>query len=168
MAGNKLARFIRHRLWDEADARRALPREALARLAARVAASELTHSGQIRICVEASLPLRYLRNNATPRQRAVVLFGKLGVWDTEHNNGVLIYLLLAERAIELVADRGLHAQAAVWPELVARLSTALKQGEFEKGLNEAVDAVGALLAAEFARAPDQAVRNELSDEVLLL
>ena len=164
----RFSRFLKHRLWDEADAARALPADARTRLAARVAASELTHSGQIRICVEASLPLRYLRNNATPRQRAVVLFGKLGVWDTEHNNGVLIYLLLAERAIEVVADRGLHAQADVWPGLVAGLSAAFKQGRFEEGLSEAVDAVGALLAAEFARTPGQAVRNELSDEVVLL
>jgi len=168
MGSSKFARFFKHRIWDEADARRAVPAEARSRLAARVAASEKTHSGQIRVCVEASLPLRYLRHGATARQRAVVLFGKLGVWDTEHNNGVLIYLLLAERAIEVVADRGLHARADVWPGLVAGLSAALKQDRFEEGLAEAVDAVGALLAAEFARTPGQPVRNELSDEVVLL
>ena len=165
---NKFTRFFKHRLWDEADARRALPLEARTRLAARVAANEETHSGQIRICVEASLPLRYLRGNATARQRAVVLFGKLGVWDTEHNNGVLIYLLLAERAIEVVADRGLQAHAEAWPGLVAGLSAALKQGRFEVGLGQAVDAVGDLLAREFPRTAGQAVRNELSDEVVLL
>ena len=83
----------------------------------RVAASEARHSGQIRICVEAGLPFSYLWRHVRRgvplrqviRQRAVTMFGKLRVWDTERNNGVLIYLLLAEHAIELVADRGLNA-----------------------------------------------------------
>ena len=83
---------------------------ALARLQARVAASEATHSGEIRLCIEAGLPLSYLRRRATARERAVAMFGKLRVWDTAHNNGVLIYLLLAEHAIEIVADRGLSAR----------------------------------------------------------
>ena len=73
-----------------------------------MAASERRHSGEIRVCVEAGLPLSYLWRDATARERAVTMFGKLRVWDTEHNNGVLIYLLLAEHAIEIVADRGLN------------------------------------------------------------
>src|SRR5439155_17490452 len=89
---------------------------ALQRAQQRVAASETGHSGEIRVCVEAGLPWSYLRRHATPRERAVAMFGKLRVWDTEHNNGVLIYLLLAEHAIEIVADRGLsrHVAAAQW------------------------------------------------------
>jgi uncharacterized membrane protein len=164
----KLGRFITHRLWDEADARRALPRDALARLAGHIATSEQTHHGQIRICVEASLPLRHLRQHATARQRAVLLFGKLGVWDTEHNNGVLIYLLLADRAIEVVADRGLHASADEWQALVAQLSTALKAGRFEQGLHEAVDAVGALLQREFPRQAGEPGNDELPNDVVVL
>ena len=165
----RVSRFLKHRLWDERDSRRVLPAESLTRLAARIAASEATHSGQIRICVEASLPLRYLRQQATARQRAVTLFGKLGVWDTEHNNGVLIYLLLAERAIEVVADRGLRAQADAWAPLVASLRTALQAGRFEEGLNESVDAVGTLLQREFPLAAgQQAGPNELSNEVVVL
>ena len=111
---NKLKVFLRHLWLDASDARRAIPPDMLQRLAQRVAASERRHSGEIRLCVEASLPASYLwRLNAqTPmrtltRQRAVTMFGKLRVWDTEHNNGVLIYLLLAEHAIEIVADRRL-------------------------------------------------------------
>ena len=103
-----LPRLLKHRLLDEGDARRMLGKDALARIEARVAASEKRHSGEIRVVVEAGLPLSYLRRAATPRDRAVALFGKLGVWDTERNNGVLIYLLLAEHAIEIVADRGLN------------------------------------------------------------
>ena len=89
---------------------------ALERVQARVAASETGHSGEIRVCVEAGLPWSYLRRNATPRERAISMFGKLRVWDTEYNNGVLIYLLVAEHAIEIVADRGLarRVDAAAW------------------------------------------------------
>ncbi|MEP7302878.1 MAG: TPM domain-containing protein, partial [Caldimonas sp.] len=90
-----LARLLKHRLVDEGDTRRALPDAALRRIEAHVAASEARHSGQIRVCVEAGLPFGYLRRGATARERAVAMFAKLRVWDTEHNNGVLIYLLLA-------------------------------------------------------------------------
>ena len=97
--GSKLARIWRHLWLDESDTRKAISREAAERLKHRVAASEQRHTGQVRICIEAALPLSYLWRNETPRQRAIAVFGKLRVWDTEHNNGVLIYLLLAERAI---------------------------------------------------------------------
>ena len=168
MAMGKLGRFIKHRLWDERDARRALPADALTRLAERIAASEQTHSGQIRICVEASLPLRYLRQQASARQRALALFGKLGVWDTEHNNGVLIYLLLAEHAIEVVADRGLRAQDGAWKPMVEQLRTALKAGRFEEGLNGAVDAASGVLQSEFPREAGTGRGNELPNEVVVL
>ena len=87
---------------------RTRPPTAVERLRERVAASERRHSGEIRICVEAGLPLSYLWRGLSARDRAITMFGKLRVWDTEHNNGVLIYLLLAEHAIEIVADRGLE------------------------------------------------------------
>ena len=92
----QLLRLLRHRWFDDTDLRRALPADALARVEARVAASELHHSGEIRVSVEAGLPLSYLWRGLRARDRALTLFGKLRVWDTEHNNGVLIYLLLAE------------------------------------------------------------------------
>ena len=116
---NRLLRILKHRWFDERDAQRALGRDGLKRLQARVAASERRHSGEIRICVEAGLPLSYLWRSASARERAVAMFGKLRVWDTEHNNGVLIYLLLADHAIELVADRGLnhHVSAGQWKEI---------------------------------------------------
>ena len=101
-----LVRLLKHRRVDETDAARLLGDGALKRIEARVAASESRHSGEIRVCIEAGLPLSYLRREAPVRERAVTMFGKLRVWDTAHNNGVLIYLLLAEHAIEIVADRG--------------------------------------------------------------
>lgn len=160
-----LSRLLRHRWLDEADARRALGPDALARLHARVQASERAHGGEIRISVEAGLPLSYLWRDLTARDRAVTLFGKLRVWDTEHNNGVLIYLLLAERAIEIVADRGLarHVSPAQWQALIAGMREAFRAGRFEDGLAQAVDAVDALLRRHFPLQAGQANPNELPD-----
>ena len=162
---NRLLRILRHRWIDETDARRALDDAALARLAERVRASESRHSGEIRLCVEAGLPLSYLWRSAPPRERALSMFGKLRVWDTEHNNGVLIYLLLAEHAIEIVADRGLsrHVPPAQWHELTRDMSAAFKAGRFEDGLGAAIDAVEGLLLQHFALAEGEANPNELPD-----
>ena len=159
----RLTRILKHRWTDETDTRRALGADALQRLEARVAASESGHSGEIRLCVEAGLPLSYLWRGASARQRAVALFGKMGVWDTEHNNGVLIYLLLAEHAIEIVADRGLTrcVPKGQWDGLVANMREAFRAGRFEPGLNEAVDAVDRLLRQHFSLAPGQSNPNEL-------
>ena len=160
-----LTRLLKHRRFDERDAQRMLGAGALERIGARVAASELQHSGEIRVCVEAGLPWSYLRRGASARERAVAMFGKLRVWDTEHNNGVLIYLLIAEHAIEIVADRGLarRVDAAEWQRITATMKTAFQRGEFEAGLNQAVDAVDALLREHFALAPGEINPNELPD-----
>ncbi len=165
MAG-MIQRFLRHRWLDEADTRRAIPPELLERLRRRVAASEKRHSGEVRIHVEAGLPTSYLLRHATARERAVALFGKLRVWDTEHNNGVLIYLLLAEHAIEIVADRGLnqHVTAGEWQAIVARMGAAFRERRFEDGLTQALEEVSALLVAHFPLAAGQTNPNELPDE----
>jgi uncharacterized membrane protein len=160
-----LPRLIRHRMVDEGDARRVLNRGALARIEARVAASEKRHSGEIRVMVEAGLPLSYLRRGASARDRAVAMFGKLGVWDTERNNGVLVYLLLAERAIEIVADRGLkeHVASAEWTAIAESMQSAFRNGDFEGGLAHAIDAVNDLLVRHFALRPGDHDINELPD-----
>jgi uncharacterized membrane protein len=162
---NRLLRLLKHRRLDESDARRLLGDGASARIQARVAASEARHSGEIRVCIEAGLPLSYLRRDAAVRERAVMMFGKLRVWDTEHNNGVLIYVLLAEQAIEIVADRGLakKVDSGEWQRVAATMSDAFRAGRFEEGVNQAIDAVGALLCAHFALAPGEANPNELPD-----
>lgn len=161
----KLQRILRHRWIDESDTRKAVPPELVERLTRRVAASERRHSGEVRICVEAGLPLSYLWRGATARERAVAMFGKLRVWDTEHNNGVLIYLLLAEHAIEIVADRGLsrHVPPAEWQAIVARMGSAFREGRFEDGLTQALEEVSALLVAHFPQAEGTPNPNELPD-----
>ena len=178
---NKLKVFLRHLWLDASDARRAIPPDMLQRLAQRVAASERRHSGEIRLCVEASLPTSYLwRLNAqTPmrtltRQRAVTMFGKLRVWDTEHNNGVLIYLLLAEHAIEIVADRGVarHVSPAQWQAMVARMASAFRDKRYEDGLTQALEETSAVLMEHFAldgaTGAQQDNPNELPDNPLLI
>jgi uncharacterized membrane protein len=166
---DRLQRLLRHRWLDEADTRRAIPPELVQRLARRVAASEQQHTGEIRIYVEAGLPASYIWDRCSPRQRAVAMFGKLRVWDTEQNNGVLIYLLLAERAIEIVADRGLgrHVSDLQWQQIVQEMGNAFAAGRHEEGLGKAVDAVNALLLQHFPAQPGAANPNELPDEPVL-
>ena len=149
---------------------RAFPPALLERLAQRVAASERRHTGQVRICVEGGLPLSYLWRGADARERAVMAFGKLRVWDTEHNNGVLIYLLLAEHAIEIVADRGLARAVPpqAWQAMATHLEDALRAGRHEDGLTDALAEVSALLVRHFP-APEGglATGNELPDQPVI-
>ncbi|HYF44275.1 MAG TPA: TPM domain-containing protein [Ramlibacter sp.] len=166
---DKIRRILKHRWLDESDTRRAIPPELVERLTRRVAASEKRHTGEVRIYVEAGLPISYLWRGATPRERAVAVFGKLGIWDTEANNGVLIYLLLAEHAIELVADRGLNAKvdAQEWQRIVQRMGSAFRESRFEDGLTQALEEVSALLVQHFPAAPGGANANELPDAPVL-
>lgn len=156
---NVFVRLLRHLWLDADDARRALGPGALERLEARVQASERRHTGEICVCVEASLPLSYLWRHLrrrTPmaqivRDRAIAQFGKLRVWDTEFNNGVLIYLQLAEHRIEIVDDRGLarHVPDAEWDAALAGVAAQFAAGRYEDGLALAIDAVGAALDRHF-------------------
>ena len=164
---NRFARILKHRLFDDTDTKRALDDAALERLAARVRDSERRHSGEIRISVEAGLPLSYLWQGLSARERAITLFGKLRVWDTEANNGVLIYLLLAEHAIEIVADRGLarHVPAGHWQRVLGDMRDAFRAGRFEQGLLQAVEQVEALLLQHYPLAEGARNPNELPDAV---
>ena len=169
----KLNTILKHLWLDASDAERALSPDMLKRLAKRVAASESRHTGEIRIYVEAALPMSYLwrLGKSSPlttliRQRSVMLFGKLRMWDTENNNGVLIYLQLAEHAIEVVADRGVsrHVQDAEWQAMVERMRQNFQQGRYEDGLTQALEEVSALLVANFPSASMGRASNELPDE----
>jgi uncharacterized membrane protein YgcG len=162
---SRWSRILKHRSFDVHDVRRALGDAAMTRLEARVKASEQRHAGQIRLCIEAALPWSYLWKHLSARDRAVTMFGKLRVWDTQANNGVLIYLLFAERAIEIVADRGLnaHVTPAQWQALVDAMRAPLGAGRFEEGLNRAIDGVETLLQMHFPHQGSGASPNELPD-----
>jgi uncharacterized membrane protein len=166
-------RALRHRWIGESAARRAVPSALAERLARQVAASEARHGGEIRLCVEGGLPASYLWRHvlrrvpigALARQRAAMMFAKLRVWDTEVNNGVLIYVLLAAHHLEIVADRGItrHVAPDQWQAMIAHLSQAFAQGQIEQGLTQAVAEVGAALERHFPLEPGQVKSNELPD-----
>lgn len=160
-------RVLRHWFATDGAAQRALDPAALARIAERVRGSESRHRGEIRICVEGGLPWSYLWKGLRARHRAVTLFGKLRVWDTEENTGVLVYLLLADHAIELLADRGLNARVPpeTWAGIVGRMRETFRAGHFEQGLVQAVESVEALLVEHFPARPGEANPNELPDAV---
>lgn len=172
---NKLLRFFKHRWMDRSDTERAVPDDMAERIARRVAASEGRHTGEVRLCVEASLPLSYLWRIGPEaplaqvvRERAITWFGRLRIWDTEHNNGVLIYVLLAEHAIEFVSDRALarRVSQAQWQSIVDRLGVRLRSGEFEDGLTQALEEVSALLVLDFPAETNAVRPNELPDAVV--
>ena len=163
-----LKRIAKHSGYSAHDAKRAVPAAAQTRLQAKIHLSELRHSGQIRLCVEAALPLGHIWHGLPVRDRAIQLFKKLGVEDTQHHNGVLIYLQLAERKIEIVADHGLnlHASEDAWKQTMARMRGAFQADRFEDGLNFAIDEVTDLLITHF---PNNAAHpNELPDAPVIL
>jgi len=141
---------------------------ALARVEQRIAESERRHSGEIRVCVEAGLPLSYLWRRAPARERALSMFGKLRVWDTEANNGVLIYLLLAERTIEIVADRGIASRVSSdeWETVCRTMEQHFREGRFPEGAVAGIESVGALLARHFPS--EGGDRNEQPNRPVLL
>jgi len=130
---------------------------------------ERRHAGQIRFAVEASLPFGESLRGAQSRERAVGWFGRLGVWDTEHNSGVLIYLLLADRRVEIVADRGIHSKVgtAAWEAICGEIQQEFARGQFERGVVIGVRAISDLLAAHYpARGGEKP--NELPDKPVVL
>jgi uncharacterized membrane protein len=157
--------WLRHLWSDRSDIAHVLDAEALRRLEARISASELHHNGEIRLCIEAALPWRYLREGASPRERALSMFGKLRVWDTEHNNGVLIYLLLADRAVEIVADRALHQHIDPdqWQALIEAMQPLLRLGRHEVAVQNTIAALDEALRHWFPVHTGQRNPNELPD-----
>lgn len=163
-------RIWRHLWYDERHVRRVLPASTQQRLAERVAASERRHSGEVRFCVEAALPISYLRRHAPARERALMMFSKLSVWDTDQRNGVLIYLLLADHAIEIVADRGLNQRvtSAEWSAVAERMAGAFQNERYEDGLTQALEEVSAMLVAHFPIDPGAPNPNELPDHPVVM
>ena len=147
---------------------RFLPRAALKRIESAIRQSETSHRGELRFAVEAGLELLPLLKGITPRQRAIEAFSRLNVWDTEENTGVLIYLQLADRDIEIVADRGIHARVgpAQWEAICHRMEDAFRSGRFEAGVLEGIREITALLARYF---PARGVNpDELPDKPAIL
>jgi uncharacterized membrane protein len=166
----QFVRWLSHVFRSQRAVDRALPPEALGGIEAVIAAGETTHRGEIRLAVEAALPWSYLKRDAPARQRAAMVFAKLRVWDTEQNNGVLIYVELADRSIEIVADRGIARRVprAEWDAVCSAMREHFRAGRFEQGTVEAVRSVGTLLALHFPLKEGERNPNELSNRPAVL
>jgi uncharacterized membrane protein len=163
-----LKRTFRHLWFPDWTLRQRFPRGALRTISDAIADSELGHSGEICFAVEASLSMDRLVRGQTARARALELFSLLRVWDTEDNNGVLIYLLLADRDVEILADRGVarHVPHARWVEICDRMESEFRSGRFLEGALVGVGEVGEELRHHFAGADRQG--DELPNEPHLL
>lgn len=167
-------RTWRHLITDHRSSRKLFPPQVLRHLELATRHGEQLHRGQVRLAIEASLPLAAARKGMTARQRALEVFGLLRVWDTAANCGVLVYLLVADRAVEIVADRGIHAKVgdAAWRAICEKMETHFRAGEFAEGTQVGLVEIGSLLAFHFprsTRAPDaNPGDNELPDAPLML
>ena len=152
----RLGRLLSHLVIPDWYALRAFPKALLRRTEQAIAVSERSHCGELRLVVEANLPLAGLLRDQSSRQRAVELFGQLGVWDTEHNCGVLIYLQLLDRRVEIVADRGINRRVgdAFWSAVCRRMEGAFRGGQYEAGILQALDEISAALAEHFPATAD--------------
>jgi TPM domain len=164
----QLARMWRHWIAHLRPARVLLPPPVLAQIEAEIRAAELTHEGEIRVAVETSLSLLQLWRGLSARERALHVFTGLGVWDTAHNNGVLIYVLLADRSVEIVADRAIaaHIPSPEWAALCAEVAERFRQGDPAAGCCLAVRSVAQRLARHFPAAGGDG--NELPNQPVLL
>src|SRR5437868_6124169 len=146
-----LARLLRHLVTPDWLAHRVFPKSALRRIEEAIRASEQEHDGELRFVVEASLPARYLVLKRASRRRAEHLFSELKVWDTEHNSGVLVYVQLANRHIDIVADRGIarKVEQAEWDAVCRDMETFFRQGRFEEGALQGIERITRLLARHF-------------------
>jgi len=162
-------RMLRHLLTTRHALRRALPAASLDRIEAAVHAGEQAHDGEVRFAVESSLELAALLADETPRERALEVFSLLRVWDTERNNGLLIYLLYADRDVEIVADRGFNDRVAPaeWAAVCARMREYLARGEFEAGVLAGVEEASAIVARHFPLR-GTASADELPDRPVVL
>jgi uncharacterized membrane protein len=163
-----LKRILRHLGSDRAAVRRVFPAAAMLAIEHAIAEEEKRHVGQIQFAVEPALPLPALLHGTSARRRAIEWFARLHLWDTRHNSGVLIYLLLADRRIEIVADRGVSAQVDghTWEMICGEMQREFARGRFQQGVVLGIRAIGDVLAAHFpARAGDP---NELPDKPIVL
>lgn len=164
----EISRIIKHVFFPDWHVRRAFPKASLESVEAAIRSSEQNHVGEVRFVVEASLDGVALWQGQTARQRAIEVFSQLRVWDTEENNGVLIYVLLADRSVEIVADRGIHARTGdePWAAICRHMEVAFSKSEFLLGTLTGIAAIANVIGQHF---PAQEKRkNELPDAPVVL
>jgi uncharacterized membrane protein len=146
-----IKRIIKHLLMTHWQVNRAFPPRTAAAIAQALNTSQSAHVGRVYFAVEGALHARPLFNGQTAPQRALKVFSNLQVWDTEHNNGLLIYLLLADRAVEIVADRGIYSKvdAGEWNSICRKMEASFKQKHYESGVISGIEAVTQHLMEHF-------------------
>ena len=162
------ARLMRHLVTPRWAVRRAFSPATLKVIESSVRQSEKAHSGQVLFAIQGSLDLVPLMRDVHARAHAIDVFSHLRVWDTEHNNGILIYVLLADRNVEIVADRGIHKLVAQseWETICRTMERQFRAGEFEAGALAGIESVTSLLAHHFPRGAGAS--NELPDKPVLM
>jgi uncharacterized membrane protein len=168
----QIGRLIRHAAATHWRTRMLFPGATLDAIEQAIFSAERTHAGEIRFAIETALTPLHILNGMAPRARALDVFANLSVWDTEHNNGVLIYVQLADRNVEIVADRGFTGRVspAEWEAVCRLMEEHFRAGRFKEGSIAGVDAIGNLLARHFPPNPGQTAqsRNQLPDRPTLL
>lgn len=162
-------RILRHLITGQWVMRRLFPAISLAAIEQAIEQSELNHGGQICFTVEAALNTVPLLKNQTARERSIEIFSQLRIWDTGQNNGVLIYLLLADRDVEIVADRGIHTKVSSeeWENICRIMESSFRQQRFEAGVIEGIHAIGVILQKHFPFEP-KGGKNELTNKPIVL
>jgi uncharacterized membrane protein len=163
-----IKRIGKHLLEHHWRVRKVFPKHVLASIERAIKASEAAHSGQIRFVVEGALDGAPLLRNQSARDRALDVFSHLRIWDTAHNNGVLIYLLLADRDVEILADRGIDAKVDTeeWEKICRAMELEFRRGNFEAGVLKGIEAVSRHLAKHFPK--QSAGKNELPDAPVVI
>ena len=165
---SRLRRTLRHLFSTRNEAERAFPPDALTAITEAITAGEQTHRGEVRLIVEKGLPMSLAWAGLTNRQRAIALFADYGIWDTEDNCGVLIYVNLADRKVDIIADRGIDRRidAATWQAVCDTMTRGFARGEFRAATLGAIAQVNQLLRSHF---PSGGARpNELPDQPVML
>ena len=178
MKTNAIFRFSKHLVSHRWQVKRYFSDIALHNIEKAIEASESQHEGEISFVVEAGLHPYEIVFKKSPRKRAIELFGRFHIWDTEHNNGVLIYLLLADRDVEIVADRGIHQHVGHdgWEAICHEMEVMFRRGEFEAGVLHGIAKIGAVLEKHFPissvknskNKTTKKKRNEISNKPIIL
>ncbi|MCA1383573.1 MULTISPECIES: TPM domain-containing protein [Bradyrhizobium] len=163
-----IKRIARHLVQHHWRAKQIFPQAVLDRIEQAIKRGEATHSGQVRFVVEGALDGGPLFRNQPARERALDVFSHLRVWDTAHNNGVLIYLLLADRDVEIIADRGIDAKVGAegWETICRAIEAEFRSGRFERGVISGIEAVSREMAKHFPKQGPHA--NELPDAPVVM
>ncbi|MEZ5498391.1 MAG: TPM domain-containing protein [Steroidobacteraceae bacterium] len=163
-------RFLKHAFALHWLTRRRFSRRVLDAIEQAIRQVESRHDGELRFAVETALELPDLWHTRSAKERALQVFGQLGVWDTAGNNGVLIYVLMADHAVEIVADRAIAARVDTqeWRRICATMRDSFREGAYEKGSVAGVLAVGELLARHFPGGRSKPGSDELPNQPVLL